>query len=149
MYDFEPEKDEITLIKVTKGQALRVVQVSGEWWYVEDRMGNRGYVPATYLRPYQPVPSVISEQTFNETIKKTNFAQNVTHLCTALCRKLPNLKCTLNGHPLFKTTLSLLRGQSDDDFHVFVSRAILRFGWFTIDSAIEFEDIYQELYTKC
>ena len=61
MYDFEPEKDEITLIKVTKGQALRVVQVSGEWWYVEDRMGNRGYVPATYLRPYQPVPSVISE----------------------------------------------------------------------------------------
>jgi len=62
MYDFEPEKDEITLIKVNKGQALRVVQVSGEWWYVEDRNGNRGYVPAAYLRPYQSVPSAtISE----------------------------------------------------------------------------------------
>jgi len=62
MYDFEPEKDEITLIKVIKGQAVRVVQVSGEWWYVEDRIGNRGYVPAAYLRPYQSVPSAkISE----------------------------------------------------------------------------------------
>lgn len=62
MYDFEPEIDEITLIKVIKGQAVRVVQVSGEWWYVEDRNGNRGYVPATYLRPYQSVPSAtISE----------------------------------------------------------------------------------------
>ena len=62
MYDFEPEIDEITLIKVIKGQAVRVVQVSGEWWYVEDRNGIWGYVPATYLRPYQSVLSAtISE----------------------------------------------------------------------------------------
>jgi len=62
LYDFEPEEDEVTLIKVSKGQAVRVVQVSGEWWYVEDRNGNRGYVPATYLRPYQSVFSTrISE----------------------------------------------------------------------------------------
>eukprot|EP00092_Neocalanus_flemingeri_P059232 GFUD01070744.1.p1 GENE.GFUD01070744.1~~GFUD01070744.1.p1 ORF type:complete len:905 (+),score=202.84 GFUD01070744.1:37-2751(+) len=53
MYDFEPEKDELTLMAVSKGQAVRVVQVSGEWWYVEDRLGSRGYVPAAYLRPYQ------------------------------------------------------------------------------------------------
>jgi hypothetical protein len=28
-------------------------QVSGEWWYVEDRTAGRGYVPAAYLRPYR------------------------------------------------------------------------------------------------
>jgi len=62
MYDFTPEGEEVTLIRVTRGQAVRVVQVSGEWWYVEDRTANRGYVPAAYLRPYQAVPSAtISE----------------------------------------------------------------------------------------
>ena len=25
---------------------------AGEWWYVEDRHGNRGYVPHTYLKTY-------------------------------------------------------------------------------------------------
>ena len=25
---------------------------AGEWWYVEDRHGNRGYVPHTYLKSY-------------------------------------------------------------------------------------------------
>ena len=32
----------LTPIKVT----------AGEWWYVEDRHGNRGYVPHTYLKTY-------------------------------------------------------------------------------------------------
>jgi len=56
MFDFEPKKEEITLIKVTKGQAVRVLQVFLEWWYVEDRTGNRGYVPASYFRQHQTIP---------------------------------------------------------------------------------------------
>ncbi len=30
----------------------------GEWWYVEDRHGDRGYVPHTYLRIY-PASGII------------------------------------------------------------------------------------------
>jgi len=62
MYDFSPEAGEVTLLRVVRGQAVRVVQVSGEWWYVEDRTSSRGYVPAAYLRPYRAVQAeAISE----------------------------------------------------------------------------------------
>lgn len=31
-----------------------LLQVAGEWWYVENRLLSRGYVPASFLRPYSP-----------------------------------------------------------------------------------------------
>ena len=59
------------MVKVSRGQVVRVIAISGmnnifpvilqlklfasgggEWWYVEDRHGTRGYVPASYLKPY-------------------------------------------------------------------------------------------------
>jgi len=52
VYGFSPEAEEKTMLHIDKGQVLRVLQVAGEWWYVEDRARSRGYVPATYLKPY-------------------------------------------------------------------------------------------------
>ena len=41
------------MISMNRGQVIRVIQVTnGEWWYVEDRHGDRGYVPHSYLRLY-------------------------------------------------------------------------------------------------
>jgi hypothetical protein len=41
------------MLSVTRGQVIRVIQVTaGEWWYLEDRHGSRGYVPHTYLKSY-------------------------------------------------------------------------------------------------
>ncbi|CAL7945881.1 unnamed protein product [Xylocopa violacea] len=42
-------------LNVVKGQALRLVrphdeQGNAEWWLMEDRFGNKGYVPQNYLR---------------------------------------------------------------------------------------------------
>ena len=39
---------------VSRGQVVRVIALSGDWWYVEDRGQGRGYLPANYLRPYYP-----------------------------------------------------------------------------------------------
>ena len=42
-----------TMLSVGRGQVVRVVQANvGEWWYVEDRDGVRGYVPHSYLKMY-------------------------------------------------------------------------------------------------
>ena len=53
-YEFSPEDDDGSMVSVTRGQVVRVIATSGggEWWYVEDRHANRGYVPASYLKPY-------------------------------------------------------------------------------------------------
>ena len=41
------------MLSVGRGQVVRVIQPTvGEWWYVEDRFGQRGYVPHTYLKVY-------------------------------------------------------------------------------------------------
>lgn len=41
------------MLSLSRGQVVRVTEVgSGEWWYVEDRNGNRGYVPHSYLKIY-------------------------------------------------------------------------------------------------
>ena len=42
------------MVAVVRGQVVRVIAISGggEWWYVEDRHAVRGYVPASYLKPY-------------------------------------------------------------------------------------------------
>ena len=37
---------------LTGVQVVRVVALAGDWWYVEDRTGCRGYVPASYLASY-------------------------------------------------------------------------------------------------
>lgn len=42
-------------LPVVKGQALRLVRPhdekgNDEWWLMEDRYGNKGYVPKNYLR---------------------------------------------------------------------------------------------------
>ena len=39
-------------IQTTGVQVVRVVALAGDWWYVEDRTGCRGYVPASYLASY-------------------------------------------------------------------------------------------------
>ena len=46
------EEEENSYVPVTRGQVVRVLAVSGDWWYVEDRSQARGYVPANYLLPY-------------------------------------------------------------------------------------------------
>ena len=53
-YEFSPEEDDGSMVHVVRGQVVRVIAISGggEWWYVEDRHGVRGYVPASYLAPY-------------------------------------------------------------------------------------------------
>ncbi len=49
------------MLSVKRGQVVRVIQVTaGEWWYLEDRHGSRGYVPYTYLKPY---PAGSTEET--------------------------------------------------------------------------------------
>ena len=42
------------MVGVARGQVVRVIASSGagEWWYVETRTSVRGYVPASYLKPY-------------------------------------------------------------------------------------------------
>ena len=46
------------MVRVARGQVVRVIAISGggEWWYVEDRHQQRGYVPAAYLKPYYDAP---------------------------------------------------------------------------------------------
>ena len=41
-----------THVALQKGEAVRVLkEVSADWWYVEvGRSGERGYVPATYIK---------------------------------------------------------------------------------------------------
>merc|ERR1712098_1031385 len=53
-YEFSPEEEDGSMVKVSRGQVVRVIATSGagDWWYVEDRHATRGYVPASYLSPY-------------------------------------------------------------------------------------------------
>ena len=54
-YSFSPSMSEGeagTYVTVTRGQVVRVIALSGDWWYVEDRTRTRGYLPASYLKPY-------------------------------------------------------------------------------------------------
>lgn len=55
-YSFSPDLAEEagTYMTVARGQVVRVIALSGDWWYVEDRGQARGYLPANYLRPYYP-----------------------------------------------------------------------------------------------
>ena len=53
VYEFVPALGEVNMLRVTRGQVVKVVTVAGEWWYVEDRHGARGYVPVSYLKHYQ------------------------------------------------------------------------------------------------
>lgn len=46
------EEEEGSYVPLSRGQVVRVLAVSGDWWYVEDRSQCRGYVPANYLLPY-------------------------------------------------------------------------------------------------
>ena len=57
-YEFCPEDEEGSMVRVARGQVVRVIAISGggEWWYVEDRHQQRGYVPAAYLKPYYDTP---------------------------------------------------------------------------------------------
>lgn len=42
-----------TQLNLVAGQVVLVVFAeSHEWWFVEDRHGHQGYVPASYLTPY-------------------------------------------------------------------------------------------------
>jgi len=53
LWAFEPPAgQEGTHVGLQKGEAVRVLkEVSADWWYVEvGRSGERGYVPATYIK---------------------------------------------------------------------------------------------------
>lgn len=52
LFDFDATDE--TMLSVKGGQVVRVIQVTtgGEWWYVEDRDANRGYVPNSFLKEY-------------------------------------------------------------------------------------------------
>ncbi|GFR28534.1 dynamin-binding protein [Trichonephila clavata] len=55
MYDFSPNGP--NQLHLNKGQAVRVLHKcdlnqNSEWWFVEDRHGSQGYVPAAYLNKY-------------------------------------------------------------------------------------------------
>ena len=56
-YDFEAT-DKAVMLALKKGQVVKVLPeaealTNSEWCYVEDRNGNKGYVPRQYLRPYR------------------------------------------------------------------------------------------------
>ena len=56
MYDFEAT-DKAVMLTLKKGQVVRFLpeaysESSGDWCYVEDRAGNKGYVPRLYLKSY-------------------------------------------------------------------------------------------------
>lgn len=55
MYEFTGNVSNTMRLK--EGQVVIILkkqdlQGNPEWWYVEDRYGNKGYVPANYLHPY-------------------------------------------------------------------------------------------------
>jgi len=55
LYDFEATNPHALSVKY--GQVVNVLQrqdLDGnkEWWYVENRHGAKGFVPANYLNPY-------------------------------------------------------------------------------------------------
>ena len=55
-YDFEGTGMNMLSLKI--GQVVLVLQQQDtqgnpEWWLVEDRSGNKGYVPGNYLSKYQ------------------------------------------------------------------------------------------------
>lgn len=55
-YDFEGSG--MHMLSVKSGQIVLVLQqqdIQGnpEWWFVEDRFGEKGYVPGNYLRKYE------------------------------------------------------------------------------------------------
>ena len=58
LYDFEAT-DKAVMLTLKKGQVVRVLHQalpegsSGDWCYVEDRQGTKGYVPRLYLKPYK------------------------------------------------------------------------------------------------
>ncbi|XP_076037755.1 uncharacterized protein LOC143023129 isoform X2 [Oratosquilla oratoria] len=39
-------------LNLKEGQVVLVLEASGAWWFVEDRQGTQGYVPASYLNKY-------------------------------------------------------------------------------------------------
>ena len=46
------------MLALKKGQVVRMLpeaeaSTNSEWCYVEDRQGDKGYVPRLYLRPYR------------------------------------------------------------------------------------------------
>ena len=56
-YDFEAT-DKAVMLPLKKGQVVRILPeaealTNNEWCYVEDREGNKGYVPRQYLKPYR------------------------------------------------------------------------------------------------
>ena len=56
-YDFEAT-DKAVMLAMKKGQVVRILPeaealTNNEWCYVEDRDGNKGYVPRQYLKPYR------------------------------------------------------------------------------------------------
>ena len=60
LYDFTATDS--TMLNLGRGQVIRVIQATeGEWWYVEDRHGLRGYVPSQFLKVY-PVGGVVIAQ---------------------------------------------------------------------------------------
>ena len=67
LYDFEAT--DATMLSAKRGQVLRVIQSasqpggsgSSEWCYVEDRHGNKGYVPISYLNSYQDPQSAVDK----------------------------------------------------------------------------------------
>ena len=58
MYDFEAT-DKAVMLTLKTGQVVKVLHdalpeaSSGDWCYVEDREGNKGYVPRLYLKIYR------------------------------------------------------------------------------------------------
>ena len=54
MHDFD--RNMPGTLKISDGQALRLItphdlKGNAEWWLVENRDGETGYVPQTYLKP--------------------------------------------------------------------------------------------------
>ena len=58
-------------------QVVRVVHsTGGEWCYVEDRHGSKGYVPHTYLKAYeQHTKPEVLENVKEENIDESSIAQ--------------------------------------------------------------------------
>lgn len=61
------------MLSVKRGQVVRVIQVTlGEWWYVENRDGLRGYVPHLYLKEYPTGVAQITNNAVNVPQTRSN-----------------------------------------------------------------------------
>lgn len=53
LYNYE--KTSINELSVKRSEKVEIIDDSSSRWYVKNRMGEQGYVPASYIEPLTPI----------------------------------------------------------------------------------------------